>query len=82
MKEKAAACSVSAYDQVDEASTTASPLLSRLESYRGGQYDRIARLTYARVFEGRSLRELAHDDHCAPSSLQAELQHFAIRFLI
>jgi hypothetical protein len=82
MKEKAALRSVSAFDQVDEPCATSSPLLARLESYRGGQYDRIARLTYARVFEGRSLRDLAHDDHTAPSSLQAELQHFAIRFLI
>lgn len=59
-----------------------SPLETRLNSYRGSQYDRLARLTYARVFEGRSLRELARDDHSAPSSLQAELQLFAIRFLI
>ncbi|MGD0056147.1 MAG: hypothetical protein ABSC34_12015 [Acidimicrobiales bacterium] len=82
LKEKAARRTVSAYDQADEPSAMPSPLLARLESYRGGQYDRIAKITYARVFEGRSLRELAHDDHSAPSSLQAELQHFAIRFLV
>ena len=82
LKEKAALRSVSPFDRVDEPAVENSPLLARLDSYRGSQYDRIARITYSRVFEGRSLRELARDDHSAPSSLQAELQHFAIRFLI
>ena len=82
LKEKEALRSVSAYDQNEEPAAASSPLETRLNSYRGSQYDRLARLTYARVFEGRSLRELARDDHSAPSSLQAELQHFAIRFLI
>jgi hypothetical protein len=82
LKEKAALKTVAHYDLVDEPASAASPLLARLDSYRGSQYERIARITYARVFEGRSLRELARDDHSAPSSLQAELQHFAIRFLI
>jgi hypothetical protein len=82
LKEKAAQRCLTQYDQVDEPAVTASPLLARLDSYRGSQYDRIARITYSRVFEGRSLRDLARDDHSAPSSLQAELQHFAIRFLI
>jgi hypothetical protein len=82
LKEKAAQRCVAHYEQSDEPASVTSPLLARLDSYRGSQYDRIARLTYARVFEGRSLRDLARDDHSAPSSLQAELQHFAIRFLI
>ena len=82
LKEKAALRSLAHYDTVDEPAATSSLLLARLDSYRGSQYERIARITYARVFEGRSLRELAQDDHSAPSSLQAELQHFAIRFLI
>jgi hypothetical protein len=82
LKEKAALRCVTQYDHIDEPAATASPLLARLDSYRGSQYERIARITYARVFEGRSLRDLARDDHSAPSSLQAELQHFAIRFLI
>ena len=82
LKEKEAMRSLSAYDQHDDPAMATSPLEARLASYRGSQYDRMARLTYARVFEGRSLRELARDDHSAPSSLQAELQHFAIRFLI
>jgi hypothetical protein len=82
LKEKAAQRALSQYDVVDEPAAPSSPLLARLSTLRGSQYDRMARITYARVFEGRSLRELAHDDHSAPSSLQAELQHFAIRFLI
>lgn len=82
LKEKAALRTLAQFDTVDEPAETSSPLLARLDSYRGSQYERIARITYARVFEGRSLRELAHDDHSAPSSLQAELQHFAIKYLI
>jgi hypothetical protein len=82
LKEKAALRSVSHFDQVDDPAEGSSPLLARLSSFRGSQYDRVARLTYARVFEGRSLREVAANDHSAPSTLQKELQHFAVRFLI
>jgi hypothetical protein len=82
LKEKAALRTTMIYDQVEEPAAPVSPLLARLASYQGSQYDRMARITYARVFEGRSLRELARDDHSAPSSLQAELQRFAINFLI
>jgi hypothetical protein len=82
LKEKAARRVVSNYEQHDEPASEASPLLARLHSFRGSQYDRLARLTYARVYEGRSLREIAADDHSAPASLQKELQHFAVRFLI
>ena len=82
LKEKVALRSVSQFDRDDEPSTESSPLLERLHSFRGSQYDRLARLTYARVYEGRSLREVAADDHSAPATLQKELQHFAVRFLI
>jgi hypothetical protein len=82
LKEKAARRAISNFDQHDEPATEASPLLARLHSFRGSPYDRIARLTYARVFEGRSLREVAAEDHSAPATLQKELQHFAVRFLI
>ena len=82
LKEKAALCAVSYFEQGDEPAVEDSPLLTRLASLRGSQYDRLARLTYARVFEGRSLRELASEDCSAPGSLQAELQHFAVRHLI
>ena len=82
LKEKAALRAVSVYEAPDLQAVPASPLATRLDSYRGSQHDRLARLTYARVFEGRSLRDLARDDHSAPSSLRAELQHFAVRFLI
>ena len=81
LKEKDARRLVQLHQQV-EAAGEPSLLLTRLQSMRGGQYDRLASLTYARVFEGRSLREVAADDHCAPASLQKELQHFAINFLI
>src|SRR5665213_1875699 len=67
------------FDQHDEPAVEASPLLTRLHSFRGSQYDRIARLTYARVYEGLSLREVAAQDHSAPATLQKELQHFAVR---
>jgi hypothetical protein len=82
LKEKAAQRALTRFDVVDQPATQSSSLLARLGTLRGSQYDRMARITYARVFEGRSLRDLAHDDHSAPVSLQAELQHFAIRFLI
>jgi hypothetical protein len=82
LKEKAALYAVSYFEQADEPAVEDSPLLARLSSLRGSQYDRMARLTYARVFEGRSLRELASDDCSAPVSLQAELQHFAVRHLL
>src|SRR5579863_2317360 len=82
LKEKAARRLVSNFDQHDEPALEVSPLLARLHSFRGSQYDRIARLTYARVFEGRSLRDVAAQDHSAPATLQKELQHFAVRFLI
>ena len=82
LKEKAARRDLGSYPAIDRAAAESSPLEARLDGYRGSQYDRLARLTYARVFEGRSLRELARDDHSAPCSLQAELQHFAVRFLL
>ncbi|MHB1087771.1 MAG: hypothetical protein ACYC19_03285 [Acidimicrobiales bacterium] len=82
LKEKAALCALSYFEQGDEAATEESPLLTRLGSFRGSQYERIARLTYERVFEGRSLVELAASDHSAAGSLRAELQHFAVRHLL
>ena len=82
LKEKGAATMVSAFDVVDVAAATSSSLETRLASYRGGPEERLARLTYARVFEGRSLRDLAQDDHSAPGSLRAELQRFALRCLL
>ncbi len=81
LKEKEATKRLSSFDAVERPAPEASSLLSRLESLRG-QHDRLVRLTYARVFEGRSLRDLAADDHSAPVALQSELQHFAVRFLL
>jgi len=82
LKEKAALRAQSYFEPGDEPASEASSLLTRLTSFQGSEYERLARLTFARVFEGRSLRELAGEDHSAPGSLQAELQHFAIRHLI
>lgn len=82
LKEKNAARALSTYEHAEPPAGDGSPLLTRLASYRGSQYDRLARLTYARVFEGRSLQDLAHSDHSAPRALQAELQVFAINHLL
>ena len=82
LKEKGAAAQVSAFDVLDVAAATYSTLETRLASYRGGPEDRLARLTYARVFEGRSLRDLAQSDHSSPTSLRGELQQFARRCLL
>lgn len=81
LKEKAAMQSLGGLDD-DVAASDHSPLEQRLATYRGGPHDRLARLTYARVYEGRSWRDLAAADHCAPQSLQNELQRFAYRFLV
>jgi hypothetical protein len=82
LKEKEARRAISPIDLADQPAPEGSALITRLESLRGGEHDRLARLTYARVFEGRSLRELAANDHSAPVSLQSELQLFAIRHLL
>ena len=82
LKEKGAAAQVCAFDVLDVAAVTTSTLEARLASYRGGPEDRLARLTYARVFEGRSLRDLAQSDHSSPTSLRGELQQFARRCLL
>ncbi len=81
LKEKAATQVLNGLDD-DVAAPINSPLEIRLAGYRGGPHDRLARLTYARVYEGRSWRELGSSDHCAPQSLQNELQRFAYRFLV
>ncbi len=57
-------------------------LITRLSGYCGGPHERLARLTYARVFEGQPWRDLAKADHSAPGALQQELQQFATRFLL
>ena len=64
------------------AQTCTTTLQTRLEEMRGTPYERLALLTYARVFEGISLKELAAADHSAPQQLQHELQRFARRHLI
>lgn len=81
LKEKDARHRLSSVDAADRPATETSPLLARLETL-GADHERLARLTYQRVFEGRSLSELAAADHSAPAALQSELQHFAIRFLL
>jgi hypothetical protein len=81
LKEKEALQNVARDEHAEYAAADASPLLTRLEGLRA-DHGRLVRLTYARVFEGRSLRELAADDHSAPAALHSELQHFAVRFLL
>lgn len=82
LKEKAARQATCAQEPRDEVAPENSPLLTRLQSLRGGHYERLARITYDRVFEGRSLKEVAEEDRCSPVALQKELQRFAVRFLI
>lgn len=82
IKERSAIRIISNFDQGDPPEAPASPLLCRLNSYYGSKYERVARITYQRVFEGRSLRELARADHSSYGSLQAELKNFAIKFLL
>lgn len=80
LKEKAAA-QLGRLD-LDPSAPEGSTLLTRLEELATGRHARLARLTYARVFEGRSLRDLAAADHSHPQALQGELRHFAQRHLL
>jgi hypothetical protein len=82
LKEKEAARSVQEAQYQVEPTTIPSPLLTRLETMARGPHERLVRLTYQRVFEGRSLRELAKADRSAPQSLQLELQNFARNYLL
>ena len=82
LKEKEAAKSVQAAQNQSEPSTIPSPLLTRLETMASGPHERLVRLTFQRVFEGRSLRELAQTDRSAPQALQLELQNFARKYLL
>jgi hypothetical protein len=82
LKEKEARRALANDSAAERRAPESSTLMTRLEGLRGGEHDRLARLTYARVFEGRSLRELAANDHSAPVSLQSELQIFARRHLL
>jgi hypothetical protein len=82
LKEKVARRAMCGNENRDEIAPENSPLLTRLQSLRGGNYERLARITYARVFEGRTLKEVAHEDCSSPATLQKELQRFAVRFLI
>jgi hypothetical protein len=80
LKEKAAA--QQGRLDLEPAAPEGSALLTRLEDLAKGQHARLARLTYARVFEGRSLRDLAAADHSHPLSLQGELRQFAQHHLL
>jgi hypothetical protein len=82
LKEKKSQCQILRFEPLDVVANEASPLLTRLESFRGGPHDRIATITYRRVFEGRSLKDLAALDRSSQKALQQELQHFALTFLL
>lgn len=82
LKEKEARAAVVADIRDSDIAPDNDHLLRRLEVLAHGPQSRLARLTYARVYEGVSLRDLAAADRSAPRSLQAELQQFATRFLL
>lgn len=69
-------------EPVERAAEESSTLLARLAGHRGGPHDRLARLTYERVFMDRSWKELAAADHSSPVALQSELRQFALQFLL
>lgn len=81
LKEKEASANLGTLD-VERPDSDPSTLLTRLEDLAHGRHERLARLTYARVFEGRSWRELAAADHSHPQALQSELRVFARRHLL
>lgn len=63
------------------------PATSRLEArlellFRHPEHERLARLTWRRVFEERPLRELAQEEGVSATSLRQELQRFASAYLL
>jgi len=82
LREKTASAVLSPVVAIEPPALEPSPLLTRLESLCTGEHERLARLAYARIFEGASLRDLGHRDHSAPVSLQTELQRFALHHLL
>lgn len=80
LKEKSlrSRCAPLVGDQADGAEES---LATRLEVLAGCGYERLARLTYARVFEGTPWSELARRDVSTPARLQHELQNFAVHHL-
>ena len=73
---------LSYFENNDFVAKEESPLLARLDSFRGSSHERLARLTFERVFEGRPLLEVAKREHVAPLTLQRDLQQFAKNFLL
>jgi hypothetical protein len=82
LKEKSARNNAEITSTVVATSDDSSSLVTRLNAYGGSEHERLARLTYARVFEGQRWADLAKADHSAPRALQQELQQFATRFLL
>jgi hypothetical protein len=82
LKEKEALRATTVPDTYDPIGPEPSLLLTRLEQLRGGPHDRLARLTYARVFEGETIAALAASDHSSTATLQRELQQFALHQLL
>ena len=66
------------------AATWAEPvsLDARLAAYLGGPHERLARLTYQRVYDERPWQALATAEHVSIPALQNELQFFARRYLV
>jgi hypothetical protein len=81
LKEKAARWVVSV-SLPDQPAAPNDRLLTRLEQLRGGPHERLATLTYARVFEGASLESLATRDVSSVRQLRHELQVFALQQLL
>ena len=82
LKEKQARAYCASNENVDVEAPDASPLLTRLTALAGGPHERLARLTYARVFEGRSLTELARLDRISTTQLSQQLRVFAQHHLL
>lgn len=82
LKEKEARATAVIDSNVDLVAPDSSPLLTRLATLAQGPHQRLARLTYARVFEGCSLDELAARDRTSPESLRQQLRQFAQHHLL
>lgn len=65
----------------DHVDATEATLATRLEVLANCGHERLARLTYARVYDETPWSELAQRDVSTPARLQQELQNFALHHL-
>lgn len=82
LKEKVDRLAASFEIREDDVGRVPDRLLTRLQSFADTPHERLASLTYARVFEGRTIKELARRDRSSVPALNDELRSFALHHLL